>query len=443
MAAAVAAGGLAAVVVLAAAPLLLGRGQGNGPVDSPGPVVPSTVYPPLTGEDTIVDEPPGPAAILIAGDHELRGMDFWGGEGRSLLVSQRGSYRLARSAYELSTGIGGGMLLSPDGRYLAGSLTMEGAKEPSPDRVQAAVFDLVAGTMRQYDGGYPMAWSPNGDSILVHTLPATGEVVHPHTFGELRLLSMTTGQARPLPRIEGGLRDGNFAGFSPDGRRLAVATTTALHLIDLVDNSQIKLADLTESDRLAGPGAWLPDGKRIAMYSINGCVRGECDEAALRQRQFHIRYLDADTGQRATGPALAPAQGLAARVLGWQRDGSAVVVVHSPENRFSADVDDPGLETDWAAIGGVELMAFQPGGGRRRLVNLPSSALFVDVPTSLLDRFGAPAPSRLEGTARRTLAFWWPLGQLALYMAILIAAVIGLSLWARRVGQRTTTDPSR
>jgi hypothetical protein len=108
--------------------LLISRQGGKG-VSSAASYqpAPSNVYSPLTGEDTILEAPPGPAAILNAGDHELRGSDIWGWEGRSMIVAQSGSYRLARTVGETSAGAGG-LLLSPDGRYLASQPWIEGSQ---------------------------------------------------------------------------------------------------------------------------------------------------------------------------------------------------------------------------------------------------------------------------------------------------------------------------
>ncbi|BCJ52767.1 hypothetical protein Asp14428_42420 [Actinoplanes sp. NBRC 14428] len=429
-----AAGVLAAVAVVAAVPLVLGGhgGQSPTPADSPRPVVPSTVYPPVTGEDTVLESPPGPAAILVAGDRELRGSDIWGFEGRSLLVGRSGGYRLARSVGEMSAGTADGLLLSPDGRYLAGGLSMEGVDYPPEGDPQTGVLDLTTGTVRQYGGGDPMAWSPDGRFILVRGSSGNTD----HSLYSMHLLEVATGRKQPLPRAEGEFLPGNVAAFSPDGKRLAVATTTSLQVFDLAGNTRTEITGLTDRDRLAGPGAWLPDGRRIAMYSITGCVDGTvCDEAALRQREFRVRYLDAGTGQPADGPRLDPARGLAVRMLGWQREGSAVVAVHSPERGARLDPDDaPWLETDYWTVGGVELSAFGPDGGRRRLVDLPGGAGFVDVPTGLLDQFGGPAPNRVEGAARRALAWLWPVGQVLELLAVL--AVAALVLRIRHVRRR-------
>lgn len=423
---------VAIAAVLAGGSLLLTRAdqQAYVPADQPGPVVPSAVYPPFTGQDTVAESLGGPAAILVAGDHELRGSDVWGWEGRSLVVGVNGSYRLARTVGETSAGFDG-LLLSPDGRYLAGWPWLEGF-EWTTARDQTAVFDLTTGAKRLYAGGFPVAWAPDGRSLLVRDKSSGANV------GELGLVDLDGGKLRRLPDLSGTIRLGNFAAFSPDGKRLALATTEALHIVDLTTGTMRKLYDFSARDRLAGPGAWLPDGKRIAIYYMGGCDQDRvCTETDLGQRIFQIHYLDAETGQDlwgtpGDGPRLQPAQGLAARLLGWQQDGDAVVAVYQPEKGLITLPDDVSWsETDWRSVGGVELKEFRADGTSRNLVDLPESALFVEVPAKLLDSFGGPAPSWPEGAARRLLAIYWPLGQFGLLLLGIVLTVVGLRLHRR------------
>ncbi|HZM83135.1 MAG TPA: hypothetical protein VFC19_46075 [Candidatus Limnocylindrales bacterium] len=430
----VAAAAAATVLVIAGAPFLLARADRQAliPADQPRPVVPSTVYSPLTGEDTIAESPGGPAAILVTGDHELRGSDIWGWEGRSLVVGQNGSYRLARTVGETAAGAGG-LLLSPDGRYLAGMPWIEGTRWPDSGEIRTAIVDLTTGKATQYPGGFPVAWAPDGRSLLVEQ-PDTGTT---NATGALHLLEVNSGSLRPLPRIRGAKRAGNFAAFSPDGTRIAIATETELSVVGVRDGSLRTLATLSSRDRLAGPGAWLPDGKRLAMYYVGGCEEPPCTETRLAQRLFQIEYRDADTGQPTNGPAIAPAQGLAARLLGWQRDGDAVVAVYSPEDGATRQEGDTNWsETDWWTVGGVELKEFGAGGGQRRLVSLPSSALFVEVPANLLDSFGGPSPSLVEGGLRAVLAFYWPVGQVCELFVLMVLVIVVIVRYRKRLRRR-------
>ncbi|TDC39410.1 hypothetical protein E1211_04390 [Micromonospora sp. 15K316] len=430
---------VAIVGVLVGVPLLPPAlpGAGPSPAGAERPVVPSRVYPPLTGEATAVEDPPGPAALVVAGDQELRGSDIWGWEGRSLVVGRDGSYRLARTVGETAAGTED-LLLSPGGRRLAAQPWLEGSHWPDDPVGQTAILDLTTGQVRQYAGGMPVTWAPDGRSLLVMAQTLDGRL------GRLSLLDPATAALRQLPQISGTYRPGNLAAFSADGSRLAVATSDALHIVDLAAGTTRTLIALTPRDRLAGPGAWLPDGDRIAVWSMGDCEDGGgCDEQRLARRPIRIGYLDARTGAPATGPTLPPAQGLAARLLGWQRDGDAVVAEYQPEKRLTKRPDDQlWSETGWTQVGAVELREFRPDGSRPELVELPSGALFVDVPADLLDSFGGPSPSWPEGAVRRLLALWWPLGQFLVALVGLVTLVAGWRMIARRRRARLDANPA-
>ncbi len=424
------AGAVAAVVLaVAALPMLLSTATDRAlpPAGGADPVVPSRVYPPWTGQATMTESPGGPAAILVAGDQELRGSDIWGWEGRSLVVGRNGSYRLARTVGESAAGPGG-LLLSPDGRYLASMPWVEGSRWPESGEQQTAIVDLTTGTARQLSGGMPVAWAPDGRTILVES----GQDGVPFAVGTLRLLDVASGQTRTLPAVNGTRHLGNFAAFSPDGSRLAVATTSALHLYDLRGGTVRQLTSVNESFRLAGQGAWLPDGKTLAHYVVRSCNGGEaCDEGQLARREFQIGYLDTETGLATQGPKLAAPIGLSARLLGWQSDGDAVVAVHSPEAGRGKEANDTyWSEDDWWIVGGVRLIEFRADGSRHELVSLPSSALFVDVPANLLDSFGGPAPNPIEGKLREMAAVMWPVGFVC-ELFVLLAISAGTLSWLR------------
>lgn len=427
--AAVSAAVAAVVLALAGVPLLVSRAHpGPAPAAGGAPVVPARVYPPLTGEDTIGEDPPGPAAIVVSGDRELRGSDIWGWEGRSLLVARDGGYRLVRTVGETTAGVGD-LLLSPDGRRLAAQQWLEGATRPDDPGGETAVADLSTGRIRRYAGGVPVAWAPDGRSLLVWDV----SVADPRR-GRLGLLDVDSGALRWLPDIKERFRLGNLAAFAPDGVRLAVATTEAVHLVDIARGTVRRLAPLTPAERLAGPGAWSPDGTRIAVWTLGDCLDGQtCGEDRLARRSFTLGWRDAATGAPVPGSTLPRAHGLAARLLGWQRDGAAVVAEYQPEDGLTMRPDDPyWSETNWAAVGGVTLTAFRPDGSRHRLVDLPGGALFVDVPADLMDSFGGRSRPWPEGMVRRLLAVWWPLGQFLLVPAAFVALVAGRRLAARR-----------
>lgn len=429
----VAAAVLAVTALLAAVPLAAPRlHAAPAPADGrPRPVVPTRVYPPLPGQRTVVADPPGRAVLVVSGDRELQGSDIWTWEGRSLLVGRDGGYRLARTVNQTSAGLGD-LLLSPDGRYLAAQPMIEGTEWPDDPVGRTAVVDLGTGRIRQYPGGLPLAWSPDGRSLLLR--PTTEDP----RLGRLNLLDLASGTVRALPDIRERYRPGNLAAFSPDGGRIALATTDALYVVETAGMTLRRLAPLTPRERLAGPGAWLPAGDRLATWTLTDCEIGEtCDEQRLARRPIRFGYRDATTGAPVSGPALPPARGLAARLLGWQRDGDAVVAEYRPEDGLVRRPADPDWsETDWYAVGAVTLREFRPDGSRHVLVDLPASALFVDVPADLLDSFGGPAPWPVEGALRRLLAIWWPLGQFVVALVVLATLVVVLRRVRRRARRR-------
>ena len=80
------------------------------------------------------------------------------------MVGRNGSYRIVRHVNAFDAGET--LLLSPNGRYIAGDSGLEGA-QPGADIANAtAVLDLTTGQVRTYDAGRPLAWSPDGASLL-------------------------------------------------------------------------------------------------------------------------------------------------------------------------------------------------------------------------------------------------------------------------------------
>lgn len=409
-----------AVCVLALGVPLLGR-SGDYPLvpAAAGPAVPAAVYLPLLGQATVHDSPSGPAAILVSGGGALRGTDAWGGfVGRSLLVSRDGKYRLVRT--RSGSVAGSTLLLSSDGRYVAGDDTLEGVSWPDN---AVAVLDLVTGKVRRYPAGLALAWTPDGRGLLIHE---SGK-------RRVSLLALDSGEQRTVLELgdlgPGGVRR---AAFSPDGGRVAVQVGDTLHLVDVADSSRRRHVELGSRRMLAGGGAWLPDGRRLAILDMADCVTG-CDDPALHPHAYQVRYLEADSGVEVPGPPLDDVVGVRPRLLGWQADGDAVVV-------------EPGLN---GGSGGVELIALRPGGGRSRLVDLPAEAQDVDVPRDLVGAgaFGGPSPSVVEGRLREVLAPVTPvvlaLGPgLVVPLFLLLAVVVSMvSLIRRRRRRRLWSGP--
>jgi len=360
----------------------------GAPADRP-PAVPAQVYAPFPFQATAQRAPAGPAALLVNGGPGFRG---WSYEDRSLAVGRDGSYRVIRSVND--QWVGETLLLSPGGRYVAAGEDLEAAPDlhDTADTWSTSVLDLTTGRVRGYrDVGHPEAWSPDGRHLLTRTQAS-------RAGGWLKLVDVRSGQSRDVFPLVSWSPPPFFVAFSPDGRRLAVQRNMALHVVDLTSGTHRKIADTGPRQRLAGPGAWTSDS-RIAMWDMTGCD-ADCTVAEVDTRVFRVAYLDPDRGVEVYGPRLSEVTGLGVRILGWQQDGDAVVVVFHP----AADVP-PGRQIpvswqkdDGFMRGDAEVFALHSDGGRTELVTFPHRADSVDIARDLLvaDRFGGPAPSLAE-----------------------------------------------
>jgi hypothetical protein len=381
----------------------------SAPTPASDAAVPARIYAPFPLQRTANAAPAGPA-VLLAGP--FGGGDLPGRyESRNLVMGRDGSQRLVRTVNNWV--LGKDVLLSPDGRYVAGNNDLEGSHL---GYWNTAVLDLTTGKVRDYAGGVPVAWTPDGRRLLIE-----GD-------GLVRLLDLDTGEARYLFGVADEL--GGLIAFSPDGSRLAAQLGPELYLYDLAAGKGRKIAVTGPNRRLAGPGGWTPDG-RIALVELVGCALA-CNASDIAMRIFRIVYLDAETGRVVGGPAFQPVRGVDIRLVGWQSDGDVVATVFNPaEQRYSGEpigVPWP-REGTWGA-GNVDLLALHPGGGRTELVRLPNHAKEVDVALDLLkaDRFGGPTPSIWA-----RLADWLlPWTRRLVLIAAVAAAVIAVKLVRRR-----------
>jgi hypothetical protein len=360
----VAGGALAVVALSMAVALVGGTGRPLRPA-VPSPLVPSTVDSLLPFTRTVLDAPPGPASLLISGVGSFSGSDvFEGYEGHTAVVGS--TYRLVRTVGDVNAG--DRLLLSPDGRFVAGGQMVEGA---DPVTEGTALVDLTTGTVRTIPGGAPLAWSPDGKHLLVTTSPTD-----PRSGWAVLLLDLANGRTTDLFATGAPPRGGSFA-FSPDGDRLAVQAGTELDLYDLATRQRTTVP-LGPDQMLAGVGAWRPDG-RIALWQRT--PQDGPDPYALR-----LLLVEPSAGA-IDQPAFDPVGGLGAWLLGWQSDGTAVV------ETFHGVVVGPAADPiDFARSAGVS--GLHPGGGRSELVRLPGDATRVDVARDRLDSFGGPRPSR-------------------------------------------------
>ncbi|HEX6870827.1 MAG TPA: hypothetical protein VF163_06995, partial [Micromonosporaceae bacterium] len=313
------------------------------------------------------------------------------------------------------------VLLSPDGRSVAGDTSMQAAPvEDLATRFGTAVLDLVTGQVRAFDAGVPVAWAPDGRTLLTRSTEPD----------RLRTLDPTTGAVRELLTLPYRAPSASFVAFSPDGRQVALQLGQTVHIVDLSTGTSRPLADIGPDRRLAGAGAWLPEGQ-LALWRMAGCAH-DCDPTELNDRRLTITYVDSRTGVEVPGPHLDALTGLGARLLGWQVDGDAVVEVFAAgEVAPQATIGRSWLSDDTDLAGQApRVLALHPGGSQEELLALPDDARQVQVAGELLraDRFGGPSPN----LATRVADWLGPKRWTVSAVALLVLAVVTLMVVRRR-----------
>ncbi|MER5337697.1 WD40 repeat domain-containing protein [Micromonospora sp. NPDC002717] len=418
------------VVVLACAlgvPVTLGAVEQRSMTGAVPAAVPHRIGLPYMWQATVEQDPPGRASLLFSGgDHlGLRGIDPIDHEGKVAVLGMGGKYRmLLYGDAERSAGID--VLLSPDSRYVA---------DGSADG-WIHVTDLTTGERRDFAGGAdstccttPVAWAPGGDALLVlyHAdADADGDGVYP---SRLLLLDLATGAARRLGGELGDrwdLRTGSLAAFSPDGTRIAVDAGGELTMLDR-SGAVAWSRELGPDERLAGVGAFTPDGSAVAVFRLDGCRSG-CDADQRAARTWRTGYVDAATGRDGSGPALPPAEGQALRALGWRNGRALVALRYVPEPGVTMGETDDWDDTGYWETGHVQLVSLRPDGRVQVLLDPPDGVRAMDVARHLMEagRFGATAPDPRPFPAR-------PLVLLPAVPVLLVVGggVAGAVLWWR------------
>lgn len=315
--------GVAVGVVAAVVVFVLTGPDDEAPPRPDGTSVPEQLadYSHVTGD--VSDSPPGPAVALFQHGFGVELLDF----PQAVVLGAGGDvYRRVDAAEERAGGETQGdpapMLLSPDGTKVA----VGDHDTQDPDVV---VVDLLTGetTTHPLPTGrsvLPVAWSRDG-SALAHLLsptpsnPYTGERI----AGEVGLLDLADDTTDVLPDDHV-----TAVAFSPDGAELAVeqAETAGmgarLRIVDLTSGAERNLA---ADGVLAGPAAWSPDGRLIAITTLesHGAPAGVPDTG----RPMGLAFVDASG--RAGGvpmPVELPLSG-AGRVLGWTDAGGVVTLL--------------------------------------------------------------------------------------------------------------------
>ncbi|GIH15207.1 TolB family protein [Rugosimonospora africana] len=351
---AIAAGVAALLLALIAVPLAWAPGPPPArPAEHPWSI-PSRIRVPMPLQPNLVDAPNGPASVIVTGPGGFAANDVFGFDDRAIAVGRDGLYRYVRDVNSVNAG--DDLLLSPDGRYLAGRADLEGVHfdEAASDwQSTAGVMDLTTGKVRTYREGVPVAWSPD-DRLLVSA-----------SSGRFTLLDLGSGAVVPL-----GV-GGAAPAFSPDGQQIALQQGRELKVLDVDTRTVRTVANLGAQQSLAGPGAWSA-GNRLAIWNGNDCARA----CPASYRDFRLSFVDIDNGA-VTDAGFDAVQAVSARLLGWRSGGDAVVTL-------SMTSDDPAGPHS----GAPQVLSLRPGGGRTTLITVTADADRVDVARNLLDHFG-------------------------------------------------------
>lgn len=443
----------ALLAVTLALPSMLVLAAGPPPVaDAPADgFVPERVFDPWPWQAPVTQSPHGRAAVLLSGSgNGLGGGDLpWTYGSKIAAVGQDGSYRMLRYA-DTYLQVGQDVQLSPDGRYVVGPDSVDSVEDliglgRTPGRL--SVVDLVTGHARHFKAlpaDVPVAWQPDGAALLLWHQPESpgveygvtppfdgNEAKYGYAGGSLWLLDLATGGSRKVLDLGAAVFDPiNSAAFAPDGRHLAVQLDRMLVLVDTADGSSRTLATLGAGQRLAGTGAFTADGTRLALLDLDGCAVA-CTNAARNQRQWRLVTLDAATGQAGTDGGFDQVPGAVVRVVGWQRDGTAVVVTYQDEDDPYND-REPSMEVPAAyrTVSAADLLAVRPGGGTTQLIRPEGVQIWdVDVAHDLVvdGRFAGPSPEPAAFPAARWL-YWLVLTPTA---GLLLLVVVVVTWWRR------------
>jgi hypothetical protein len=328
--------------------------------------LPDRIGVPVIGTLHTSDRPRlGPAAVLFTG----RAAGLTGGDEDGVVgVVGADTDRYRRFEVGFEAPAGEQVLLSPDGRTIA---------YPGSDGGRGCVglVDLVTGGRRCLAGPtpgsaltVPLGWSVDGRRLVVReTVP-----VNPERSGMDSVLSMVRVDGHDGHRLTGARLvtgplsyDGFTVAFAPDQRRLAYQFGGTVTVAQL-DGRLLSAFALAPGSRLAGKGAWTPDGTALTV-------------AEPEAGGWVLRRVDPGTGMPVAGPVLPAVVGVTAiRLLGWGPDGGAVVVAADPEPvatgggalRAIADGD----------VRTVRVLALTPAAAApRTLLTAPERVLGIDV----------------------------------------------------------------
>lgn len=338
--------GLAGVVLVAAAWIILVRPSERGASAAP-PLLPAPRVMPLTRLSGSEHQP------TFSPDGSQLAFTWDGGapDNADIYVTLVGSAEVRR----LTTDAGRDFApqWSPDGRQIA----YVRAAGPTSQRIR--VMSALGGSDREVSDfavWAPIAWSPDGRFIAAGRAGEASEVEQSHA---IYLIPLGAGTPRPLTRPEGATNDWSPA-FAPDGRRLAYASCSDLAYRSVC---HVQVVDLDAAFAPAGPPrrltpdsvwtlnglAWTRDGKDI-IYSARQASLVQlwrADAAAARPPE-RIEMA----GPGVVSPAIAPV-------------GERLAYAHATEDMDIYRFDPPGRAAPISRSSATDsLPGFSPDGRR-------------------------------------------------------------------------------
>jgi hypothetical protein len=235
--------------------------QPSGPAD--GTALPSRVVAPPRGTADVRPAPVGEALVVFSGGEDSHQEGLFSDSYPLVIVGAEDRYRTYdRPEWTFASSWSPTFLLSPDGRYLLM------ADRSSGSQSRSRILDLRTGKVRGLAEGAPLAWSPDGRQAILVSYDGDATSMDPQG-AEIRVVDIPTGQVAwrsalpPRPRAGEALT----AALSADGSALAVQHDAELTVYRRTGGGWKRGLD---TERLAGPAAWTPDGRHLAVAGGQG-----------------------------------------------------------------------------------------------------------------------------------------------------------------------------
>ena len=309
-------------------------GLAGSPTVAGTPTVPEVMagYSHLTG--SVSSSPPGPVVALWQHGYGVEFLDF----PQAVVLGAGGdTYRRVDVAEERAgsetQGDPAPMLLSPDGtRVVVGDHDVE--------RPDVVIVDLTTGetTTHELPAGrsvVPLAWSSDGETLASLV---SDEATNPYSggriTGEIALLDLADDSAEVVD-LDGSA---TAATFSPDGSELAVEQSGGVTVVDVQDGSS---RSLEVDGVLAGPAAWSPDGRLLAVTTVEPVDAPPGVDAP--GSPSGLSFVDAGgRGRDVPGPVPLDLTG-PGRVLGWTGPAEVLTVLAVPGSDTCCGPDEQTL----------------------------------------------------------------------------------------------------